>query len=334
MVCRPGKRVAFQDEGDADEDDSGEAEDIQYKDFFDPAEAPAAPRGLPQTSGSNAARCGARQPDSHLGIGLIVPGLGYSARLSAHMIHMLTVCFYEVMVLHPPITIELTLSADEGDEDDEEEGEEGDGGGAAGQLEGFLGEASVPATAAQEAQSLSAHERRMQRMAERAQRLEQQNVGEKEWFMRGEAGSGARLQHPEPSSQFIFLICVLAEAILNDLLSTSDLRSLLFTGARPLNSALEIDLDFERAVRPPPQPTEEVTASIEDLIRKRIADHQFDDVPRIAPPAPEKRRKTLDLSDQKSEKVGSFLPLAQELRAGRPLLRSSEDTIKFRSSGT
>ena len=120
----------------------------------------------------------------------------------------------------------------------------------------------------------------------------------------------------------------------NDLLSTADLRSLLLEGVRPLNSALEIDLDFERAVRPPPQPTEEVTASIEDLIRKRIADHQFDDVPRIAPPAPEKRRKTLDLSDQKSEKVGAFLPLAQEFRAGRPPLRSPEDTIELRSSGT
>ena len=91
------------------------------------------------------------------------------------------------------------------------------------------------------------------------------------------------------------------------LILTCCLGSLHPTGARPLNSALEIDLDFERAVRPPPQPTEEVTASIEDLIRKRIADHQFDDVPRIAPPAPEKRRKTLDLSDQKSEKVGTFL---------------------------
>ena len=74
---------------------------------------------------------------------------------------------------------------------------------------------------------------------------------------------------------------------------------------------MEIDLDFERAVRPPPQPTEEVTASIEDLIRERIADHNFDDVPRIAPPAPEKRRKTLDLSDQKSDKVGNVHALPQ-----------------------
>lgn len=80
-----------------------------------------------------------------------------------------------------------------------------------------------------------------------------------------------------------------------------------------MNSALEVDLDFERAVRPPPQPTEEVTASIEDLIRKRIADHNFDDVPRAALPAPEKRRKTFELSDQKSGKVCAMKP-------GKPVL--------------
>ncbi|EIE20541.1 Mpp10-domain-containing protein, partial [Coccomyxa subellipsoidea C-169] len=84
---------------------------------------------------------------------------------------------------------------------------------------------------------LSTHERRMARMAERVQALEAQNMGDKEWFMRGEAKAGAR----------------------------------------PLNSALEVDLDFERAVRPPPQPTEEITASLEDLICARIAEHNFDD---------------------------------------------------------
>lgn len=74
-------------------------------------------------------------------------------------------------------------------------------------------------------------------------------------------------------------------------------------GARPLNSALEVDLDFERAVRPPPQPTEEVTASLEDLIRARIAEHNFDDVPRAAPPPPETRRRTIEMDDKKSAKV-------------------------------
>jgi U3 small nucleolar RNA-associated protein MPP10 len=74
-------------------------------------------------------------------------------------------------------------------------------------------------------------------------------------------------------------------------------------GARPLNSALEIDLDFERAVRPPPQPTEEATASLEDLIRARIAECNFDDVPRVAPPAQEARKKTVELDDKRSGKV-------------------------------
>ncbi len=79
------------------------------------------------------------------------------------------------------------------------------------------------------------------------------------------------------------------------------------TGARPLNSALEVDLDFERAVRPPPQPTEEITASLEDLIRARIAEHNFDDVPRVAPPVPETRTKTIDMDDKKSGKVRSHV---------------------------
>ena len=96
-------------------------------------------------------------------------------------------------------------------------------------------------------------------------------------------------------------------------MATMSSRQARLAGARPLNSALEVDLDFERAVRPPPQSTEEVTASIEDLIRKRIADHNFDDVPRAALPAPEKRRKTFELSDQKSSKVGAMHP-------GKPVL--------------
>lgn len=85
-----------------------------------------------------------------------------------------------------------------------------------------------------------------------------------------------------------------------------------YVGARPLNSALEIDLDFERAVRPPPQPTEEATASLEDLIRSRIAERDFDDVPRVAPPAPEVRRKTVDLDDKQSSKVSIWPTLSMQ----------------------
>ncbi len=37
---------------EADEDDSGKAEDIHYKDFFDPAEEVPEPQGLPEASGA------------------------------------------------------------------------------------------------------------------------------------------------------------------------------------------------------------------------------------------------------------------------------------------
>ena len=78
-------------------------------------------------------------------------------------------------------------------------------------------------------------------------------------------------------------------------------------GARPLNSALEVDLDFERGIKPPPQPTEEAAASLEDLIRKRIAEHRFDDPERLAVEAPEVKKTTLELDDGRSKQVGSFI---------------------------
>lgn len=40
---------------------------------------------------------------------------------------------------------------------------------------------------------LSAHEQRVARMAQRARRLEEENMGEKDWFMRGETKAGACL---------------------------------------------------------------------------------------------------------------------------------------------
>lgn len=56
---------------------------------------------------------------------------------------------------------------------------------------------------------------------------------------------------------------------------------------RPKNSALEVDLDWERNVKPPPVITEEVSQSIEEIIMKRIADGLFDDVQK-APSLPSK----------------------------------------------
>ena len=52
---------------------------------------------------------------------------------------------------------------------------------------------------------------------------------------------------------------------------------------RPLNSALELDLDFERTMKPPPAPTLDATASLEGLIRCP---------PPPPPPPPTKHRDT------------------------------------------
>ena len=90
----------------------------------------------------------------------------------------------------------------------------------------------------------------------------------------------------------------------------SGLCSLLCTsvGARPLNSALEIDMDFDRSLKPPPQPTQEFTTSLEDLIKRRISDQQFDDPARREAPSAELQKQMTELDDKQSGKVGTVLP--------------------------
>lgn len=69
---------------------------------------------------------------------------------------------------------------------------------------------------------------------------------------------------------------------------------------RPINSAFEVDLDFEHNVRPTPVITEEVTASIEEMIQKKIVEGLFNDVQR-APKLPSKApREVKQLDDNKS----------------------------------
>lgn len=71
--------------------------------------------------------------------------------------------------------------------------------------------------------------------------------------------------------------------------------------SRPKNSALEVDLDFEHNVRPAPVITEEVTASLEEMIKKRVSEGHFDDVekPSILPTKAPKEHKELDESKSK-----------------------------------
>ena len=108
--------------------------------------------------------------------------------------------------------------------------------------------------------SKSSHQRKLERTATRIRALEHEAMAEKPWFLQGE----------------------------------------VIGGARPKNSALEIDLDFETTVKPPPAPTEESTRTLEDLIKARIAEAQFDDPIKIAPVAVKETKTVIELDDKKS----------------------------------
>ncbi|GAB7345516.1 hypothetical protein MBLNU457_3832t1 [Dothideomycetes sp. NU457] len=114
----------------------------------------------------------------------------------------------------------------------------------------------------------SNHERRRAALMEEIRKLEAANVAKREWTLSGEARAADR----------------------------------------PMNSLLEEDLEFERAGKPVPVITAEVSESIEDLIKRRILAHDFQDIIRRRPDdlatGKDGRRGRLDyeLSDAKSKK--------------------------------
>ncbi|KAK8267430.1 hypothetical protein V6Z12_D12G311900 [Gossypium hirsutum] len=78
----------------------------------------------------------------------------------------------------------------------------------------------------------SKHEKELDKLRSKIEEMEKANLDPKVWTMRGEVTAAQRQK----------------------------------------NSALEVDLDFEHNVRPAPVITEEVTASLEDLIKTRISE--------------------------------------------------------------
>lgn len=111
-------------------------------------------------------------------------------------------------------------------------------------------------------ENLSTHEREVEKIQNKIEELEKANLDPKTWTMKGEVTAGKR----------------------------------------PMNSLLEVDLDFEHNVKPPPVITEEVTASLEDIIQKRILEGNFDDVQK-APSLPSKApREMKELDENKSKK--------------------------------
>ncbi|KAK2861297.1 hypothetical protein FQN49_004351 [Arthroderma sp. PD_2] len=91
--------------------------------------------------------------------------------------------------------------------------------------------------------NMSTHEKRRAQIADEIRRLEAGNVAKKDWTLMGEAQSNAR----------------------------------------PFNSLIEEDLEFERVGKPVPIITTEVSNDIESLIKHRIITKEFDDIIRRRP---------------------------------------------------
>ncbi|XP_030939252.1 U3 small nucleolar ribonucleoprotein protein MPP10 isoform X2 [Quercus lobata] len=111
-------------------------------------------------------------------------------------------------------------------------------------------------------ETLSTHEKELQKLRSQIELMEKEDLEQKDWTMQGE---------------------VTAEK-------------------RPVNSALEVDLEFDHNVRPAPVITEEVTVALEEIIKERILKGQYDDVqkaPRLPSVAP---REIKELDENKSKK--------------------------------
>jgi len=115
--------------------------------------------------------------------------------------------------------------------------------------------------------NLSTHERRQLALRSEIRKLEAAAVASKPWYLTGESVAAARDE----------------------------------------NALLEEDLEFERAGKPVPVITEEISEDIEALIKRRILAREFDEIPRRRPgevgtgAEATKRGKIPELSDQKSK---------------------------------
>lgn len=111
----------------------------------------------------------------------------------------------------------------------------------------------------------STFEKQQEKLQQEINKLEDELVAEKKWTMKGEVRSS---QRPEDS-------------LLND----------------------QEDFDFDRVGKPVPIITEEITETIEDLIRKRVKAEEFDDLPkRFLNEIVKPRKERVEVSETKSSK--------------------------------
>lgn len=127
----------------------------------------------------------------------------------------------------------------------------------------------------------SAHERRQAKLSEEIRKMEGELVAKRAWTLSGEASASAR----------------------------------------PMNSLLEEDLDFEHAGKPIPVITEEVSEEIEDLIKRRIIAGEFDGVPKRRPDADvpaDVRRGLVELDDGKAKQSLAEIYEEDHVKANNP----------------
>ena len=108
----------------------------------------------------------------------------------------------------------------------------------------------------------SAFQRQQEALGRQIEKLEAAAIGEKSWLLKGEAAAKER----------------------------------------PMNSALETDLEFEHVMAPAPVISAEITQKLEEIIKQRIIEGRFDDVERVEPVEERERKELPQLDDTKSTK--------------------------------
>ncbi|CAN6596345.1 U3 small nucleolar RNA-associated protein Mpp10p [Trichomonascus vanleenenianus] len=121
-------------------------------------------------------------------------------------------------------------------------------------------------------ENLSTFEKQQKAIMQQIRELERENIGEKHWTVKGEAKGSQREK----------------------------------------DSLLEADLDFERSSKPVPVITQEITESLEDMIRRRIATYNFDDLPRRLPDTLPEFRKSRDVEVQETKSQKSLAELYED----------------------
>ncbi|KAK4133826.1 Mpp10 protein [Trichocladium antarcticum] len=140
----------------------------------------------------------------------------------------------------------------------------------------------------------SAHDRRQAKVADEIRKLEGELVAKRAWTLAGEA-----------------------KAV-----------------DRPVNSLLEEDLDFEHVGKMVPVMTEEVSESIEELIKRRILAHEFDEVLRRRPDTlgnpHDARRGMVDVEDTKGKQSLAEIYEEEHVKKANPDAYVSQADDKLR----